>query len=541
MRWRILVAIAAVFTCASTSEAQHPSAVAGPTDSTRLTTITYISGQSVYVGAGRADGIREGSALEVVRSGSVIATLRATFLASHSSSCDIVSSTAPPAVGDSVRFLPAVEAQVGAASDSSAPQVESPPRTPGWRRPIRGHVGVRYLAIAQPNAPVSASMTEPSADVYLEATRLGGTPIGFVVDGRARHTIGSSPLAARDDETLVYQASLSLSHEGSGTRLSVGRQYSSALASVSLFDGAIAELNQPRWSIGGFGGTQPDVTTMSYSSEIREAGAYLQFHNVPDGSLPWSFTTGGVSSRDLGQINREFAFAQLASSGRLVSLYATQEVDVNRGWKRAAGEAALSPTSTFATLLVRLSDDVSLQGGVDNRRNVRLYRDYVSPETEFDDAYREGFWGGANLTLFQRIRVAGDARISRGGLAGDATYYTGTVGIAPVTGLGLEGHLRSTSYRTDQMGGWLHSVDVGINPLGVVRLEINGGLRTQQLLQSAAAVSAAPGISLPTTHWIGASVDVGLGASWYVVASGSRDGSGAELTNQLYGSLVYRF
>lgn len=539
MRWPALVAGIALFVGASPSDAQQTSVAA---DSLRLTTITYISGQSVYVGAGRADGVREGSTLEVVRSGSIIATLRATYLASHSSSCDITSSTASPTVGDTVRFHPAAEVQVIASTDSAAPQIDSPPRRAGWRRPIRGHVGVRYLAMAQPNAPAPASLTEPSADVYLEATRIGGTPVGFVIDARGRRTIGASPLAARDEQNLVYQASISVAHEGSGTRLSVGRQYSPALASVSLFDGAVAELNHPRWSIGGFGGTQPDVATMSFSSEIREAGAYLQFHDVPDGSLPWSFTAGGVSSRDLGQINRDFAFAQLAASGRLLSLYATQEIDFNRGWKRAAGEAALSPTSTFATLLVRLTDDVSLQGGIDNRRTVRLYRDFVSPETEFDDAYREGVWGGANLTLFQRFRLGGDARMSRGGLAGGATYYTGTLGLAPMTEVGVEAHLRSTSYRTDQTTGWLHSWSVGINPLGVARLEVNGGVRTQQLVETGiSAASSVPTVSLPATHWIGASIDVGLGASWYVVASGSRDGSGAELTNQLYASLVYRF
>ena len=36
----------------------------------------------------------------------------------------------------------------------------------------------------------------------------------------------------------------------------------------------------------------------------------------------------------------------------LVSVFATQEIDVNRGWKRTAGEPAVSPTSTFATLTV---------------------------------------------------------------------------------------------------------------------------------------------------------------------------------------------
>jgi hypothetical protein len=506
-------------------------------DSMRVTAVTYISGQSVYVGVGRADGVREGTAFDVLRGGEVIATLKAAFLSSHSASCELVSNTTMPVVGDSVRYRPTVEATTVAAADSS-PGTEAPRRTAPWRRPVRGHIGIRFLGISQPNISGSAALTQPSAEVYVEANRLGGTPLGFVIDGRGRRTIGgSSTLGVRDGQTFVYQASVSLAHEGSGTRLSVGRQYSPALASVSLFDGAIAELNQPRWSLGAFSGVQPDVATMNYSTEIRESGGYLQIHNVPDGSLPWSFTTGGVTSSDLGQLNREFAFAQAAATSGFVSLYATQEVDFNRGWKRAAGEPAFSPTSTFATLLVRVTDELSLQGGVDNRRSVRLYRDYISPETEFDDAFREGVWAGASMTFARRIRISADARQSHGGIGGDAAYYTGSFGVSPVTSLGVEAHLRSTSYRTNQTTGWLHSCSVGVSSFGLAHIEVNGGLRTQQLVDTASTIL----LPLANTRWIGASVDVSLGRSWYVIVSGSRDGSGVELTNQAYASLVFRF
>ena len=530
---------------APAARAQQAPAQPAPatTDSTRLSTVTYISGASVYVGAGRADGIREGTSLEVFRRGVVIATLRAVFLASHSTSGEIVSSTAPPAVGDSVRFHPVVEQTI--AADSNGAEAPVRPRTPSWKRPVRGHVGLRYLSISQPNLEGgAASFNQPSADVHLDATSRGGTTVGFVLDGRSRRTIGTreTQASALDQRTLVYEASLSMSHEGSGTRLSVGRQYSAALSSVSLFDGVTAELTQPRWGMGLFTGMQPDVATMNYSSAIQEAGGYVQVHNTPDGTVPWSVTTGAVDSRDLGQINREYGFTQVTLSSRIVTLYATQEVDFNRGWKRTAGEAAVTPTSTFATLSIRPVDELSIQGGVDNRRNVRLYRDYISPETEFDDAFREGVWGGANLSLFHKIRIGGDARMSRGGVAGDAEYYTGSFGLGPLSPLGFDGRLRSTSFRTANSTGWLHSWSAGVDPFGVVRLEVNGGLRTQRLTVTPDTTTGlTPFIPLSNARWIGASADISLGRSWYVLASGTRDGSGAELTNQLYCSLVFRF
>jgi hypothetical protein len=252
-------------------------------------------------------------------------------------------------------------------------------------------------------------------------------------------------------------------------------------------------------------------------------------------------TAGAVASRELGELNREFAFAQLTASGRFGSLYVVQEVDMNRGWKREAGEAAFTPTSTFAAAQLRLTEWFAVQAGADNRRNVRLYRDYVSPETEFDDAFRQGVWGGANVSLF-KLRAGGDARISRGGFAGDAAYYTGTLGIDPFTPLRLETRGRSTRFRTDRATGWLHSWSAATAPFDVVRIQVNGGLRTQQsTLPAAIGTTLASAAPLPDSRWLGLSVDLSLGRSWYVLASGTRDGAGVDLTTQLYASLVYRF
>ena len=542
---RVLTSLAAAGIACLTlpaAGAQQP-IVAKPatSDSTRMTVITYVSGQSVYVSAGRSDGVREEMSLEVVRGKSVIATMKATYLSSHSASCTIVTSSAAPVLGDSVRYHPSLEPATVAIADSATPASESVPR-PSWRRPVRGHIGIGYLDISQPNAFAGGSMRQPSADVYLEATGIGGTPVGIVIDSRTRHTVGATQATSLDDRTLVYQVSVSLADPGTGTRMSVGRQYSTALSSVSLFDGITAELNRARWGLGVFGGVQPDVQTMGYSSDIREAGGYFQLHNDPGDSFPWSVTTGGAESRDVGQLNREFGFVQLMANSRVVSLFATQEVDLNRGWKRTVGEPGVSPTSTFATLTVRPTDVISVDAGVDNRRSVRLYRDYVNPVTEFDDAYRQGWWAGASARLFDALRIGGNARLSRGGSAGGADYYTGSIDVGRLSPAGIEVHLRSTSYSTDWSAGWLHALSASIDPFGgSARFELSGGLRTQHDVSPATSTSLAPVPTLGNTRWIGASIDVSLGPSWYLVVTGTRDGSGLDLTNQLYTSVVFRF
>src|SRR2546425_10523833 len=84
----------------------------------------------------------------------------------------------------------------------------------------------------------------------------------------------------------------------------------------------------------------------------------------------------------------------------------------------------ISLTSTFAVFQYHATQDLTLDAGFDNRRNVRLYRDVVNPETAFDDTYRQGAWAGMWLQLARRFRLGLDARFSSGGPAGGAHPHT---------------------------------------------------------------------------------------------------------------------
>lgn len=539
-----MLAAALAFTARGDAGAQQVPVSAAPParDSTRTATVTYISGTSVYVGAGRLDGLREGMVLEVLRAGSVIARARVEFLASHSSSSEVTWNATAPAVGDNVRYHPAGDESVAVATDSAPVQVVARTVASSSRRPIRGHIGVRYLSVSQPGLPDGpSSLGQPSADVRVAGTDLGGV-VGFMIDGRARTTVGTrdSSASALDRGMQLYQAFVSLTHQRSGARLSVGRQYSSALASAGLFDGVTAELNRTHWGVGAFNAVQPAVATMAYSSDIRETGGYLQVHGRPEGT-PWSLTAGGIASQDSGQLNRQFGFAQLVVSSRVLTLYAVQEVDFNSGWKRTIGERAVTPTSTFASVSLRPVAALSFQAGVDNRRNVLLYRDYVNAVTAFDDAFRQGVWGGANLFL-HAIRLGADARLSQGGAAGKADQVSGSLGLGPLPAKRLDLRVRSTRYRTERTTGWMHAWTAGADPFDALHFELNGGVRTQRVADPlVSATGFTPLNALSDGGWFGASVDLSVGRSWYVLVSGTRDRVGLDETHVLYCSLMLRF
>ena len=100
-----------------------------------------------------------------------------------------------------------------------------------------------------------------------------------------------------------------------------------------------------------------------------------------------------------------------------------------------AESTTTTPTATFATARVSIGPALSLHAGYDNRRSVRLYRDFLSPEIEFDDSFRQGTWGGAQLSL-GHLLAGFDTRTSTGGSSGSSDSWTASAGLTRLTPLG---------------------------------------------------------------------------------------------------------
>lgn len=508
------------------------SAAAQDSTASRLARITYVTGISAYVDAGRDAGLREGDTVEVVRSGAAVARLKVAYLASRQAACEQLGSEVPLSVGDTVRFAVRAAPATLASGESPAgePRKEVRSRAP---RPIRGRIGARYFYVRARDG--AGDLSQPSLDLRLEGSGVGGTPFGLNVDLRTRRTATTraNGTSVADGRTRVYQAALSLNPTGSPFRLTVGRQFSPSLASLTLFDGALAELNRPAWGIGAFGGSEPDPIDLGFSRTIQDYGAYFQLHARPGGAYRWSVTVGGIASFESGLTNRQFGYVQAAFTSRRFSVFANQEVDYYGADKQALGEPSLSPTSSFASLRLELVPGLDLHGGVDNRRSVRLYRDVITPEVAFDDSFRQGYWSGLSLAIARRYRLGMDARVSTGGTAGRAEAYTAHLGAERLTRAGLSLRARGTRYLNPVLSGWLGSLTLGAEPLPALHLELNGGLRREN------DPRALPSTTSEVT-WFGAGLDLGLGRAWYLMVSGSRE-SGPDATDQLFTALSYRF
>jgi hypothetical protein len=494
--------------------------------------VTYLTLSSAYVDAGTDDGLAEGSRLEVRRGDSTVAILRAHFVATHRASCDVDSATVTLAVGDSARFIPLARPPDSTAAVAQASTPPSGTRGQGGR--LQGRVGLYYLTVRQLDG-TGATFAQPSGDVRLTGSGLGGSGIGLLADVRSRRVTqtradGLGTLVL--NQTRVYQAALSWRTPGSPLRIAAGRQFAPGMPPVGLVDGLSAQLAMRDWTAGVFAGAEPEPVNLGFSGSTTQFGGSLERHSRGGAATRWSLEGGLAASYVHGATNRQFLYLQGQYATTRVSLYAAQEVDYYGPSRRVGGEQALSPTSSFVSALFRLTDGLSVTAGLDNRRNVRLYRDVVNPETTFDDTFRRGAWVGLSTRLSARVQASFDVHTNRGGAAGPSDSYTLLLGATPNGPAGLALRSRSTRYTTVGRTGWLESVALSLAPWGLGDLQLSGGWRAERDRSTATTTSL---------RWVSADVDVGLARSWYFLVSGYREWGGFEAHALVYGGLSYRF
>ena len=515
-----------------------PALLAAQRADTTFARVTYLSGSSVYIDAGETAGLAADDSLDLLRAGRVIARLRVLYVSSRRAQCDVVASTAAPAEGDTVRFI-RITAVAAAPPDTAAVGPRAPVTSAALARPrsqvLRGRIGVRYFTMRQRDSS-NASWSQPATDLRLDGPVPNAPNLLVAVDARGRRTnvvtIGGLNSQSRTS-TTVYQASLAW--RGNGTIVRLGRQYSEVMADVSLFDGALVQRDGTRFGGGLFAGTQPDDATMGFSTRVREYGGYVAAHERAE--LPrWSTATGVVGSYDGGQVDREYAFASGTWNGSGLSLYVTQQMDYNRGWKKTFESSLVTPTSTLAVLSARVVDAVSVEAGYDSRRNVRLYRNYVTPEIAFDDAFRTGVWGGISARL-GRTSLGTDYRRSYGGSSGSADIISASASADAQPWAPLRARLRSSRYTTPLTTGWLHSATLSGDVTRALELEISGGARLDHNRPT-------PFDTLGThsqAQWYELGANWAVGRSWFVLLSLTRNLGGWEASDQAFAALTYRF
>jgi len=497
-----------------------------------VTRVSYLAGGTVYVESGKLDGLAEGDTLAVLRDGAKLGRLIVRYLSSHRASCDTLGVSELPRVGDAVRFTPRVvepDSLAGGTAAVPAPLSAGPPVVGSARlgaaRPLRGRIGGSYLNV---DPQGGGGYAQPALDVRLDAA-LSFADLAADVRSRQTYLAGSD---LRYGIGKVYRMSLSFHDDDASRRLTVGRQNSPALAAVNLFDGALASLARPRWSAGVFAGTQPDPERFRLSGDLVEGGGYFELRSRPLSERRWSLVSGGIASFDHGNVDRDYLYLQASYADPRLWASLAQEVDFYSGWKRTMGEPLISPSSTFLTARAQVTRMLTLNAGYDTRRNVRLYRDRVTPETQFDDRYRNGAWVGGAIEPRGHLRLGADARFGSGGEGGSYHTWTASGELIRLPVLETDVRLRAIRFVGDMTTEWLYSGGLAARPFGQTQLGLNAGVRTMQDVLSRVE---------SRVTWEGGDLSLGLGRSWYVTISAQRDQGGGTDEMQTYSGLSWLF
>ncbi len=493
--------------------------------------VSYVSGGSVYVDGGAREGIAVGDTLRVSRKGDVIALVRVAFAASHRASGDTLRAARMPATGDAVQFTPHV---MSTDSTRTAAGVAPRPRSGSSARSwIRGRAGLRDIDVRTLGS-ASGHYNQIAVDLRIDGVNGGGGRSDIALDVRTRRTSRAVTADSIDVDALsrVYRALYSVHDPRGARRVTIGRQSTPTLASISLFDGVLAEMSGLVWHAGAFVGTQPEPLRMSLSGDVLEYGVFGEVHQRPLARTHWSAAAGAIASQHGGEPNRDFVFIQANVVARTFSGSGVAEVDVNRGWKRDAGEPALSLTNLFVTARVQPSTAAAFTAGFDNRRNVRVYRDRLTPETEFDDRYRQGAWAGATFALGDHVRLGAEARANNTGAVDRAHSWgvTSELGRLPVANAALRA--RYSQYSSTTSDTRLASASVRGDVLPRVQLELAGGVRDRQDIGTSAAEA---------DTWMSGDVDWAIARAWYLNATFERDRGHDVTTQQLFGGVSRRF
>lgn len=489
--------------------------------------LTYVGATSAYVDAGRDDGLREGDALEVVRDGAVIATLKVTYVSTHRVSCAIAGATTTLLVGDLVRYTPS--APPIAAAPSAAATASGASRGAG----LHGTVGLGYIGVTDRSGN-NGGYTEPSLAVRLAGYGLNGSPVDLDVNVRARRS-SYSTFSGGDQTTQrmrAYSASVSYRFTPE-ERLTIGRQYAPVLSGAEVFDGVQFTHDGPRWGGGVLLGFQPDLVDLSVSTDVRELAGFVHVHNLPGSASRWAFTTGLVGAYAKDVVSREYLFIQAIYDSKWLSLYANQDVDFNRDWKvDVAGQDSIEPTSTFVSLRIHAAKWLELNAGYDNRANVYQYWDYVNPLIVFDQTNRKGAWGGASFRAGRHVDVGVEARESDGGAPGPANSYSLRIGAQRFTRANFGMRLRATHFSNLQSKGEIYALSAGVSVAPGVELEFSGGRLDE--------TNVSPSLDRDMT-WYGLGANAAIGRHWYLLLSFERDTGTFEEQDQFYLSVMYRF
>jgi hypothetical protein len=446
--------------------------------------IKYVTGDSVYLAAGRNLGIEEGMKLSVVKpppDGAIdngvrfrgqehVAELQVISVADSSSVCEILGTSGELRVGQ-IAFL-TVDSLKERRETENAEEADKYPIVVGFtygdplddevrqaqekktiqESPvgrIRGQFGFDYGGTRE-----SGGFNSRQAGVVINAdmTFIGGTYWNFTGYWRGNlnsHSTGASGTGTTTLNDLInrtYHLSFTYENPYSPSRIGIGRLFLPWAPSLSTIDGGYFGRRISRtMTVGVFGGSTPDPTSWSYNPDQRIAGSFVNYESG-DFDHTRFFSTAGIAMTSIQwRVARQFAFFENTYSWkRYVSFYNSLQADEARVSPLLNGGS--NPTGISQSYSsIRFQPVNRLSFGINHNyfRNLPTFDPKLVGTGLLDQYLFQGFSGDVRVELPKRITLytsLGRSKTSADQKASLNQGYGITFGNLWNTGLGADFH-----------------------------------------------------------------------------------------------------
>jgi hypothetical protein len=388
--------------------------------------VTQISIEAVYVNAGTDAGLVKGDTLIVSSGKRRGVRLVVTNLSSKSSACKKLRERDKIEVGDVLMAARAIRPPAKkTTAKSSEPRKLITARKSARERAlaanrVRGFITL-HTRWQKDLSGSNVSWMQPGISGRISVNNIGGKHINFRLRHSSRYSyrtfnIGGAPGSQDDWTHRLSELSLTYLPPGSPVEIGVGRVISPYIRGVGYIDGGYVAVNPGgRFGYGMALGTEPYVQNSFYNADSRKIGFFLTHTagSYDHQRLASTIAISGSYNRDV--VSREFVYLQNAfSHARRFTAFQSVEIDINRHWRMDVSHERFSFSNFYATANWVVTNNVSIDGSVDARKNVYSYPTKDTPDSLFDRSLQRGFDGGISLKLPKGVSLRANGGVRYG-------------------------------------------------------------------------------------------------------------------------------
>jgi hypothetical protein len=467
--------------------------------------VRYVTPEAVYFNGGRADGIRPGDKVGVMRNGKKVVELEVKYVAEHSASCLIKpESRANPGESVLVRlddvilsnisrqeFLKRTRSSEQLAEEKLTTPTQKkkrvtsvePKRYPKRQRKVNNSLNgqVSVQAFGQQDKGLQRfDFLESSAYLRLSFERPGGLPLRLMARVRSSQNyqqLGTNRMEKQPALHRVYEIALEYTSPEMPIEFAVGRMLRNEMRGVGYLDGvALGYRLNEIWKAGVFAGTQPEPHHYKFRPDEKKLGGFLQMTTAVGKSSELTLAATGIGRYIHQQLSREYLTTQV-DLNLARQLYLTQylEIDFNRRWRRKVSKGAFDLSNTYfnATFYPRVW--ISFGASYDARRLVRTWETQSIADSLFDQALRQGWRASASLqpTALTRFTLDGGLQKHRDTPEVYSISVSGSVSNLLRSGVGISARL--SYFGNSLSAGYYPAIDLSQSFFGVVYATVGGG------------------------------------------------------------------